>query len=232
MQQEDHEFERSDAILTTSQRERLVLHATNADSDSDDNYTPKHRERIRNRVLNGTKDLSLLFQHLEQRDITQVFEANEKSLQDAADIVDEIRGQMSPSIEALELRSVQDLNKIQDKKENIENQIDTLSGELEDLEGLLDDLQEKKSRLSEQGIQSSSKKRSEHEAKIPEIQKKIGEKRENLSKLKMEHDVLENKRVSTLRAMEESRQLNKTIENVVSSVNNLDFDELPRQIAA
>lgn len=190
MSQEDPEFDRSDAVLTTSQRERLVLHATN--SDSEINYTPKHRERIRNRVLNGTKDLSLLFEYLEERDITQVFEVNEEPLQDAKDMMNQVIRHIESSIADIEdLASEASL--IQKRKAEIQDEIHY-----------------------QQGIQSSSNPNQvEDEGRIEELEKELANLREKHEK-RIQHSLLSS----------------ETIENTISSLNNLNFEELPGQIAA
>lgn len=190
MSQEDPEFDRSDAVLTTSQRERLVLHATN--SDSEINYTPKHRERIRNRVLNGTKDLSLLFEYLEERDITQVFEVNEEPLQDAKDMMNQVIRHIENSIADIEdLASEASL--IQKRKAEIQAEIHY-----------------------QQGIQSSSNPNQvEDEGRIEELEKELANLREKHEK-RIQHSLLSS----------------ETIENTISSLNNLNFEELPGQIAA
>jgi hypothetical protein len=190
MSQEGPEFDRSDAVLTTSQRERLVLHATN--SDSEINYTPKHRERIRNRVLNGTKDLSLLFEYLEERDITQVFEVNEEPLQEAKDMMNQVIRHIENSIADIEdLASEASL--IQKRKAEIQDEIHY-----------------------QQGIQSSSNPNQvEDEGRIEELEKELANLREKHEK-RIQHSLLSS----------------ETIENTISSLNNLNFEELPGQIAA
>lgn len=207
MSQEDPEFDRSDAVLTTSQRERLVLHATN--SDSEINYTPKHRERIRNRVLNGTKDLSLLFEYLEERDITQVFEVNEEPLQDAKDMMNQVIRHIENSIADIEdLASEASL--IQKRKAKIQGEIHYLKHERKDL------LDYESSNQSEQGIQSSSNPNQvEDEGRIEELEKELANLREKHEK-RIQHSLLSS----------------ETIENTISSLNNLNFEELPGQIAA
>lgn len=190
MSQEDPEFDRSDAVLTTSQRERLVLHATN--SDSEINYTPKHRERIRNRVLNGTKDLSLLFEYLEERDITQVFEVNEEPLQDAKDMMNQVIRHIESSIADIE-DLVSEASLIQKRKAEIQDEIHY-----------------------QQGIQSSSNPNQvEDEGRIEELEKELANLREKHEK-RIQHSLLSS----------------ETIENTISSLNNLNFEELPGQIAA
>lgn len=190
MSQEDPEFDRSDAVLTTSQRERLVLHAT--DSDSEINYTPKHRERIRNRVLNGTKDLSLLFEYLEERDITQVFEVNEEPLQEAKDMMNQVIRHIESSIADIE-DLVSEASLIQKRKAEIQDEIHY-----------------------QQGIQSSSNPNQvEDEGRIEELEKELANLREKHEK-RIQHSLLSS----------------ETIENTISSLNNLNFEELPGQIAA
>lgn len=190
MSQEDPEFDRSDAVLTTSQRERLVLHAT--DSDSEINYTPKHRERIRNRVLNGTKDLSLLFEYLEERDITQVFEVNEEPLQEAKDMMNQVIRHIESSIADIE-DLVSEASLIQKRKAEIQDEIHY-----------------------QQGIQSSSNPNQvEDEGRIEELEKELANLREKHEK-RIQHSLLSS----------------EIIENTISSLNNLNFEELPGQIAA
>ncbi len=200
MSQEDPEFDRSDAVLTTSQRERLVLHAT--DSDSEINYTPKHRERIRNRVLNGTKDLSLLFEYLEERDITQVFEVNEEPLQDAKDMMNQVIRHIESSIADIE-DLVSEASLIQKRKAEIQDEIHY-----------------------QQGIQSSSNPNQvEDEGRIEELEKELANLREKHDKVTLEHEEIQKR-------IQHSLLSSETIENTISSLNNLNFEELPGQIAA
>lgn len=200
MSQEDPEFDRSDAVLTTSQRERLVLHAT--DSDSEINYTPKHRERIRNRVLNGTKDLSLLFEYLEERDITQVFEVNEEPLQDAKDMMNQVIRHIESSIADIE-DLVSEASLIQKRKAEIQDEIHY-----------------------QQGIQSSSNPNQvEDEGRIEELEKELANLREKHDKVTLEHEEIQKR-------IQHSLLSSEIIENTISSLNNLNFEELPGQIAA
>jgi hypothetical protein len=62
------------SILTTSYRERLVAEA----GDSKQDLTPKNRQRVRERTLSGTKDLGLLYRHLDDHDIQQAFESQSR----------------------------------------------------------------------------------------------------------------------------------------------------------
>lgn len=70
MDSESHDHDRQDALLTSTQRKRL----------STKNYNPKHRQRIRDRVRNGSQDLAILREHLEERDIKQIFESEDDNL--------------------------------------------------------------------------------------------------------------------------------------------------------
>lgn len=69
-----YDYDRPNSILTTSYRERLVTEAGGSDKD----LTPKHRQRIRERTLDGAKDLGLLYRYLDDHDIQQTFNSRSR----------------------------------------------------------------------------------------------------------------------------------------------------------
>jgi hypothetical protein len=69
-----YDHDRPNSVLTTPHRDHLVAEA----GDSDKNLTPVHRQRIRKRMLSGTKDLGLLYRHLDDHDIQQAFESQSR----------------------------------------------------------------------------------------------------------------------------------------------------------
>lgn len=64
-------LERKDALLTSTQRERLRQQSNQSQSQSE--FTAQHRRRIIDRIRHGTADLSYLCDHLSPSLITEAF---------------------------------------------------------------------------------------------------------------------------------------------------------------
>lgn len=79
--------DRPNSLLTSSQREKLV-------GDDGEEYTRQHRQRMRERTRNGTTDLALLFEHMEERDIKQIFKPDREALKETAGIIKEIASEL------------------------------------------------------------------------------------------------------------------------------------------
>lgn len=114
------------------------------DADSEE-YTRQHRQRVRDRTRNGTKDLSILFDRMEDRDIKQVFEPDREALSETAELIDDILEDIKHRGRRVSLEHRHALQEISELIEEIEE----LSKEEQDLEDDLGSLQDRNRGLSD-----------------------------------------------------------------------------------
>ncbi|MFC6837585.1 hypothetical protein [Halomarina ordinaria] len=81
--------DRSNALLTKSQRDKI------REGGEDAEHTRQYRQRVRERTRNGTIDLGILFEHMEARDIKQVFGPDVSHLNELQNAVDDVRSLLS-----------------------------------------------------------------------------------------------------------------------------------------
>ncbi|SEO92428.1 hypothetical protein SAMN04487948_1081 [Halogranum amylolyticum] len=81
--------DRPNALLTKKQREKL------REASEDSEHSRQYRQRIRERTQNGTIDLGMLFEHMELRDIKQVFGPDVSHLNELNNAVEDIRSLLS-----------------------------------------------------------------------------------------------------------------------------------------
>lgn len=77
--------DRSNALLTSGHRDKL------REEGGDGEHSRQYRQRIRNRTRNGTIDLGILFEHMEARDVKQVFGPDVGHLHELRNVVEEVR---------------------------------------------------------------------------------------------------------------------------------------------
>jgi len=149
--------DRPNSLLTNSQRQKLL--------DDGEGYSRQHRQRVRERTWNGTKDLSLLFKHMERRDIEQVFEPDKAALSKTAELVEDIQS----NIEQLGRRaSLEQRHTIQEISD-ILNEMQDLSEEQEDLEDNLETLYDRDHGISDGADDRIQEQRDELEVELRNV---------------------------------------------------------------
>jgi L-rhamnose mutarotase len=149
--------DRSNSLLTNSQRQKLL--------DDGEGYSRQHRQRVRERTWNGTKDLSLLFEHMEKRDIEQVFEPDKEALSKTVELIEDIQADIEQLGRRASLEQRHTIQEISD----ILNEMQDLSEEQEDLKDDLETLHDRDSGISDVADDQIQAQRDELEVELRNV---------------------------------------------------------------
>lgn len=125
--------ERPASLLTRAQREKMA-------EESDDAYSRQYRQRIRERTVSGVRDLALLFEHMEARDIERAFSPDKSIIEQTGETLQAVLDILSKQAPADRFRDrLRSVRTYRDRLRELDEEIRELEDEKRALDSSQDD---------------------------------------------------------------------------------------------